>query len=134
MSQSMHISSDALAGVMEDILSQYGSNVTDIMKDEVKKASDEAVKTIQSLAPRGSGKYAKSWKIQKMTVSSDGVQATIGASKPYYRLTHLLEHGHYKVLWGKDVGGEVAPRPHIRPGEEAAEKALIEGLSRRLQT
>lgn len=132
MAETLKISSDRLQKAMDDILDQYNRDVTDIMEEEVKKASDEAVKTIQSLAPRGSGKYAKSWKVQKITSGTSGVQATVGASKPYYRLTHLLEHGHYKVLWGKDVGGEVAPRPHIRPGEEAAEKALYEGLIRRL--
>lgn len=132
MSDSIKISSDQLAQAMQDVLGQYAEDAGEIVEDEVKKAADEAVKTITSLAPVGSGKYAKSWKVQKLTKTSGGIQATVGASKPYYRLTHLLEHGHYKVLWGKDVGGEVAPRPHIRPGEEAAEKALYEGLIRRL--
>lgn len=117
---------------MEQLFEQYQEGVAEIVEEAVSKASDEAVKTIKSLAPHGSGDYAKSWKIQSKQMGFWGVKATLGASKPYYRLTHLLEHGHYKVLWGKDVGGEVAPRPHIRPGEEAAEKVLYEELIRRL--
>lgn len=123
---------DTFAADISDLLSDYSGDVTAVVKEEVEKAGADLVKEIKARAPHRSGKYAESWKIQKKTSGPFGASVIVGANKPFYRLTHLLEHGHAKVLWGHETGGEVAPKPHIGPAEAVVTRDFQESLERRI--
>lgn len=73
------------------------------------------------------GRYLKSWRV-KVTTKGDKTEATIYATAPRYRLTHLLEYGHATAN-----GGRVNGQPHIGPAEQWAvseyERALKEAIN-----
>lgn len=73
------------------------------------------------------GRYLKSWRV-KVTAKGDKTEATIYATAPRYRLTHLLEYGHATAN-----GGRVNGQPHIGPAEQWAvseyERALKEAIN-----
>lgn len=114
------------------ILDDYGTEVSEMIDQEVEEAAKLCVKEISSRAPTRYGNYAKSFKVLKKERSWSGSSRIVGAGKPYYRLTHLLEHGHYKVLWGHDTGGEVQGFPHIGPAEALVSQEFVDRVKRRL--
>ena len=101
----------------------YADTTTDGVKAAVKKAADTVKKEISANAPRGTGKYAKSWATKTTGESSHALEITVH-SRNRYQLAHLLEHGH-----AKRNGGRVAARPHIA----AAEEHGIEELEREIE-
>lgn len=117
---------------VQALLKEYGDAAVAMIAEEAQEAGDLCVKEISSRAPARSGKYAKSFKIQQKVRTAFGMSVIVGASKPYYRLTHLLEHGHYKVLWGKDTGGEVSGIPHIGPAEAIVSQQFVDRVKRRI--
>ncbi len=60
-----------------------------------------------------------------------GLKATV--HNKVYPLTHLLESGHAKWLWGRDTGETVQAFPHIEKVNEEAQRKLEEEIKRRLQ-
>lgn len=122
---------DDLTGAVADIVRTY----TDEALEEVKEAvKDTAEKSRADLKVGGdfsnrSGKYRKGWKISYEELRY-GLKASVHNSK--YQLTHLLESGHAKVLWGRETGETVRAFPHIEKVNEEAQRMLVEEIGRRL--
>lgn len=114
----MNVKVDDLANAVVKALADYSQDVTDELKKEVKDAAKLCKNEIKKNAPKDTGKYAKSWKAQKVFEDVDEIRMVIHSPKEY-RLAHLLEYGHAKV-----GGGRVEGHAHIRPAEEEAEKML----------
>ena len=76
-----------------------------------------------------SGKYRRGWTVTFNQLRY-GLEATV--HNRVYMLTHLLESGHAKWLWGKDTGEQVQAFPHIADVNEEAQKMLQEEIKRRL--
>lgn len=110
MSKTIQI--DQLADTVEKELNDYADDVNDAVKEAVASAGKEAVKDLKATSPKLTGKYAKSWTVKKVSESSHGLDVVVH-NKKYYRLTHLLEHGH-----AKRGGGRVDAIVHIKPVEE----------------
>lgn len=125
------IKPDDLAAAITEILADYRDvvnkdveNVTKAMgaatRERVKQESKDKnlVRT---------GRYLKSWRV-KVKTKGDKTEATIYATAPRYRLTHLLEYGHATAN-----GGRVNGQPHIGPAEQWAvseyERALKEAIN-----
>ena len=87
-------------------------------------AGKEAVKDLKANSPKLTGKYAKSWTVKKVSESSHGLDVVVH-NKKYYRLTHLLEHGH-----AKRGGGRVDAIVHIKPVEERVTRDLENEIKR----
>ena len=102
---------------------KYTDDVKKQIEINLDAVSDQALQKIRHESPRHTGKYARGWRLSK--VSKDGsLQYTIRQSKSKAALTHLLEKGHRtrnKKSW-------VKAQPHIAAVEEwaasAAEKAV----------
>ena len=100
-----------------DMLTRYTEDITvGIQKiaGDVGKETKEKVK--EGIAKQGikGSKYKKSWTV-KLEKGKSYIHVTVHASKPHYRLTHLLENGH-----ATRDGGETRKFKHIAPASEFA--------------
>lgn len=113
-----------------DLIETYSKDVTEgITKiaGEVGKDTKEKIRDgISSQGIKGTT-YSKSWTVKK-EIGKNFVHITVHATKPHWRLTHLLENGH-----ATRDGGNTRKFPHIKPAEdfanaefEARVKTLIE--------
>ena len=110
---------------VNDILSEFSTDVTKAAQEAVTEVSKEAVKKLKQTAPKGkTGKYSRGW-TSKVEKTATTAESTIYGKSGTYQLAHLLEHGH-----ARRGGGRTAPIVHIKPVEEWAiaevEKRIIE--------
>jgi hypothetical protein len=105
---------DSIHGLQE-FLDQLGIDIDENMKVCTEMAAKGAVKQLKrsSRAAFGNGPYAKSWAKKK---TRDGW--VVYSRAPHYRLTHLLENGHYVVDRNGVMRGYKEGKPHIKPIEE----------------
>lgn len=91
------------------------------------KVADEAAQNvkrhIKSSGIKGTGKYRRSIKARNIKDSPLSKKSVVYAGKPYYRLTHLLEHGHAKLN-----GGRTKAYAHWEPAEREAIEDFISEL------
>lgn len=99
-------------------LQEFANEITDGIMDDVEKTGKECLKLVKSYSPTRTGAYKKGWSMKKVKQTKTRLTVVIH-NKKHYRLTHLLENGHLN----RD-GSRTEGKPHIRPAEEAAEKAL----------
>ena len=108
--------------------------------DEVMQSVNEAVREVATesrdqLKVAGdfqdrTGKYRKGWRIT-FNEMRYGLEAVI--HNKLYPLTHLLESGHAKFLWGRDTGETVRAFPHIEQVNNEAQRRLEEEIIRRIE-
>ena len=120
------------AGEVIKITSDYADEVEDSTEAAIVKTAFEAEKELHvagSFKNGAKSKYRKGWTITFLQLRY-GLEAIVHNKD--YQLTHLLESGHAKWLWGRDTGEEVRAFPHIEGVNEEAQKMLEEELQRRL--
>lgn len=104
-----------VAYYVSEMLEQFG----DVTEEALKKATDDAAKTIvaelKERSPKDTGAYAKSWTSKKSPKVSyrKGYYRTI-YNKEYYFLTHILEYGYVRKN-----GGRYLAQPHIKKAEQS---------------
>lgn len=123
----MNVSIDNMADAIMKELNAWEGEVVVATKRAVEKTAEQCRQDIMANAP-GDGKYAKSWQKKLSYSSAKENRYTVYSTK--YQLTHLLEYGHAKWIYGYYTGGRVKAFPHIRPAEAAAEQNLISELRR----
>ena len=109
------------------ITSDYADEVEDQTEKAVTKTAFEAEKKLHVAGSfqNGSGKYRKGWTVTFNKLRY-GLEAVVHNKD--YQLTHLLESGHSKWLWGRKGSGDVQAFPHIEAVNEEAQKMLEEEL------
>lgn len=121
---------NSLAITLAAALEDYSEEVTESIKEEVKKTADSAVIELQETSPRGRSKkrpYRKGWRSDIAFESKNDLRIKIyNRNKP--GLTHLLEFGHAKVN-----GGRVEGIPHIAPVEKKIKETLGGKIKARLK-
>lgn len=125
------ISVNDFSGEITKIFKTWSDAAMEQTNEAVKEVAEESrdeLKTAGSFKDR-SGKYRKGWKITYNELRY-GLEAIV--HNKVYPLTHLLESGHAKYLWGKDTGEQVKGFPHIEQVNEEAQKKLEEEIIRRL--
>ena len=126
-----YVSANDFSGAVTNILKDWSADVLEETNEAVK---DVAIEARDELKVEGnfenrSGKYRKGWRVT-FTELRYGLEATV--HNKVYQLTHLLESGHAKWLWGRDTGGTVQAFPHIEKVNEEAQRKLEEEIVRRL--
>lgn len=121
---------DDLEKAVGDILEQYFDGVAAGANEAVAKVAAETVLDLKASSPRGTTRnrhYADGWKLRQN--KRQRARSEIEVYNTQYQLTHLLEHGHVKVVHGRVLGFTDA-RPHIAAAEHRAIKKLINGIER----
>lgn len=126
----MIVGVNGLADAVAKELENYDAEVTVATKQAVAEVAESCRKDIMANSERFGSNYANSWKKKQTFSSAKENRFTIYSQK--YQLTHLLEYGHKKWLWGYYTGGRVEGKPHIRPAEEKAAKDLVNAIKRKL--
>ena len=125
-----------LRRTIDEVLVGLGFNVETDMKAVLFNVSKEAVKKLKEESKKhGWTKYGNGWTYEKKP-DKKGHMNYVLYNKKYGPLTHLLENGHEKVLWGKSTGERVDGIKHIEPVnawlEEEVPKAIEDALNQTL--
>lgn len=120
---------DNFASEVIKITKEYAEEVQDQAEQAIIKTAFHAEERLHVSGDFKGTKYKKGWTIT-FTQLRYGLEATV--HNKLYMLTHLLESGHAKWLWGRDTGEEVRAFPHIASVNEEAQRMLEEQIERRL--
>ena len=110
-----------LAGAIQEALKQYGDDVTEYVKKKVDTTADDVMQSIKDHVTFNGKDYVKAFRLKTTKNEPYNKEKTWYVKEPYYRLTHLLERGHQKRN-----GGRTRAYPHIKYGQEIAERMEIE--------
>lgn len=126
-----YVSVDDFSGAVTSILKDYSEDVLVQTDEAVREVATEAKNElkVEGGFKNKSGKYRRGWRIT-FNEKRLGLEAVVHNN--VYQLTHLLESGHAKWLWGRDTGETVRAFPHIEKVNEEAQKKLLEEIARRL--
>ena len=126
-----YVSANDFSGAVTNILKDWSADVLEETNAAVKEVATEARDElkVEGEFENRSGKYRKGWRVT-FTELRYGLQATV--HNKVYQLTHLLESGHAKWLWGEDTGETVQAFPHIENVNTEAQRKLQEEIIRRL--
>ena len=124
------VSLNNFANEVMKITKEYAEEVEDEAEAAVIKTAYHAEEELHVAGSFKGTKYRKGWTITFNQLRY-GIEATV--HNKLFMLTHLLESGHAKFLWGKDTGEEVQAFPHIASVNDEAQKMLEEEITRRLK-
>ena len=128
---SKYVSVNDFSGEISKIYKSWSAEVLEETNETVKDVANEARDQlkVEGDFKNKSGKYRKGWRVT-FTEMRYGLEATV--HNKVYQLTHLLESGHAKWLFGRNTGETVQAFPHIEKVNEEAQRKLEEELVRRL--
>lgn len=114
---------DSMAALIAEYMSNYTQDITNNVKkvvDTVGKEVDEEIKKHITFKQH-TGKYVKAFRVKTSFEDRYNKRNTWYVANGQYRLTHLLENGH-----ALHQGGRTEAHPHIKYGEELAQKRMVE--------
>ena len=118
----MGVKTDSLASAIAKELAEYSQDVTDSLKEEIKRVAKECRREIQEKSPVLTGSYRKGWRDKIEYENAEDIRIVV-RNRTDYQLTHLLEYGH--AGRGGTAKGAAPPQPHIGPAEENAGQKLM---------
>ena len=114
----------------ENVMHMFEAAVTEAEEDlqrDIYAAADDAVAELrdakgewsksEDLDGRSAYLYEKGWVAYKHKMVDGHVEAVV-ANKNAPGLTHLIERGHEKFVYGHDTGERTKARPHIKQAYE----------------
>lgn len=116
----MDIAPEDLTIAIQETLQTFAHGVETAVDKAAEQTGKDTVAELKSSGPVMTGRYRRSWRMKK-----DKKGAVTVYNAKYYRLTHLLEHGHVLRRNGRVIGRSPA-LPHIAAAEEKAEKEFTE--------
>lgn len=123
---SVTISPDQLQETINTILREFVDVTNDVVDEAAKAAADHAAESLRQSSPSLSGDYARGWAVKIDNKAKKANRArVIVYNRTDYQLTHLLENGHAKVVWGHRTGDRVGPKVHIKPVETKANAEFL---------
>jgi len=123
---------DQLGKAIKEILTDYGDNVTEGVKEATKRVAKIAAQEVKAKSPVGNGpkkgRYKKGWRVKEESLNRLQSSAIVH-NRTDYQLAHLLEKGHALRRGGRTYG-KVKAIVHIEPAEQQAIKNLEEAVRR----
>lgn len=128
---SKYVSANDFSGAVTTLIKGWSIEVVEQTKEAVVEVATEARNDlkVEGAFKNRSGNYRKGWRVT-FNEMRYGIEATV--HNKVYQLTHLLESGHAKFLWGRATGEEVRAFPHIANVNDEAQRKLEEEIKRRL--
>lgn len=128
---SKYVSANDFSGAVTTLIKDWSIEVVEQTKEAVVEVATEARNDlkVEGAFQNRSGKYRKGWRVT-FNEMRYGIEATV--HNKVYQLTHLLESGHAKFLWGRATGEDVQAFPHIANVNDEAQRKLEEEIKRRL--
>lgn len=119
----MVISIDQFAEAVLNELEVFSFATRRAVDTAAEKTAKDAQAELRATSPSLTGDYAKGWAIKRETkCEKSGRASLIVHNKTDYQLTHLLENGHVKVVYGHRTGGRVKAHVHIAPVEDMVQR------------
>ena len=120
-----------LADAITEMLSEYNEAVTEESKKVVDEISQEVNQEILNhITFKDHHRYTNAFEIKTTFENTRNKRNTWHVKSPHYRLTHLLEYGHYT----RNGTTRTREFPHIRYGEEYLqnnfERKMKEGIEK----
>lgn len=123
-----------LTNAIQEILTEYGDEVYDVLGKAVDEVSKEAARKLQAVNVfGGTGAYVKDW-VADDVPKGRLTKAKVVHNEDHYRLAHLLEKGHVSANGTGRSYGFVKGREHIKPVEEWAQKELPRKVEEMIRT
>ena len=119
------VNPEQLGDAVDKILTEYFDGIEVGATKLVAEVATDTTAKLQVTSPKDTGKYAKGWRVKQGKKAKARNEVEIYNTR--YQLTHLLEHGHVKVVHGH-VLGFTAARPHIAQAEQEAINKLLKGV------
>jgi hypothetical protein len=128
---SKYVSANDFSGAVTTLIKDWSIEVVEQTKEAVVEVATEARNDlkVEGAFQNRSGNYRKGWRVT-FNEMRYGIEATV--HNKVYQLTHLLESGHAKFLWGRATGEDVQAFPHIANVNDEAQRKLEEEIKRRL--
>lgn len=128
---SKYVSANDFSGAVTTLIKDWSIEVVEQTKEAVVEVATEARNDlkVEGAFQNRSGNYRRGWRVT-FDESRYGIEATV--HNKVYQLTHLLESGHAKFLWGRATGEDVQAFPHIANVNDEAQRKLEEEIKRRL--
>lgn len=114
-----------LRSAVNEILSDYQTEVSEATAKAVEETADDAKKKLRSAGSFKGTKYRKGWKVQLKKHRLYTEATVYNAKQP--GLTHLLEFGHALARGGRKIG-DVRAFEHIAPVNNAVPDDFEENL------
>lgn len=112
------ITANEFEGAVNAILADYKGVVDEQVEYATQKVAEETAANVTAninTTDMKGKKYRKSIRTKKLTEKDGHYSSTVYARPPYYRITHLLEHGH-----ATRNGGRTRAFPHWAEAEQEA--------------
>ena len=114
----------------------YGQQVNEVVDEAMEEVAEESCQELRSVSrfsPNGdpTGEYSKDWVVDVEPVKRF-IRKFVVHNEDHYQLTHLLESGHAKVLWGNKTGGKVQGYEHIKPVNDKAQERIVQEVIERI--
>lgn len=121
---------------MASILANFGDEVNEVIDDALTTVAEEAEKELRNVRTFSSngnptGAYSKDWDLMIEPVRRY-LRRYVVYNVDHYQLTHLLESGHAKYLWGREANGSVQGYEHIRPVNERVQSRVVDEIRERI--
>ena len=116
MADNVRVKMDEFTPALSQLLIDYGDEIIDAAREIMQPVMKEGAERLKAASPKRTGKYRRNWKEQVDYVRF-GANGLIYSKSPYYKLTHLLEHGHALRRGGRTYG-QVKGIEHIGPVNE----------------
>ena len=123
---------------VNEILTEYGDNVTEGTKEAVRRVAKIARQETKQGSPvhkgdyknrkRSPGRYKNGWSVKEEALGRLNTTAIVH-NRTDYQLAHLLEKGHALRRGGRTYGS-VKAMPHIAKAEQKAIRNLEEAVKK----
>lgn len=123
------VTPDEFEAAFDEIIDAYAEKFERDVRKAVKKGGSECRKQLrETTVPGATGEYAEGWVATEEKGFAGGTFVTVHNKGRHASLTHLLENGHEKFVYGHDTGGRVPAYKHIAPAYETGREAMLEAL------